>query len=88
MPRNPYDFSPPPGTSLVTCPKCGHEYPDHEDYSGPAHSERDCIEVLRGLLAGVYRELNTISALTIAPGRIDELTLQLQRVRLALDGLV
>jgi RNA polymerase subunit RPABC4/transcription elongation factor Spt4 len=31
----------------VTCPKCGEEYDDCEDWSGPAHPERDCIAFLR-----------------------------------------
>ncbi len=27
----------------LTCPDCGLEYDDCEDYSGPAHSRDDCI---------------------------------------------
>lgn len=33
----------------VTCRACGAMYIDDADWSGPAHSERDCIRELQAL---------------------------------------
>lgn len=78
-PRNPYDFSPPPDAPRVTCTQCGHEYVDDSDWSGPAHNQQDCIRVLRGLLADLYRTADGGSPLS------DD---QVKRIRRALTHLV
>lgn len=36
-------------STQVTCRACGATYIDDADWSGPAHSERDCIRELQAL---------------------------------------
>lgn len=54
--------TPPKDAPRATCPQCGAVYVDWEDWSGPAHSERDCVRHLLGRVSELENEASAFRA--------------------------